>query len=331
MKPKNSKPNITKIANLAGVSIATVSRVINKNANVSPETHQKIFESMRALNYVPKIQVGKKRIGIIIEGNGEIKLGPYEDVLIKALSQYAFEAGFELEIIPCQHLEVIRDNFLQVAIAIVYNKESEHYLMENCNIPLITINTLLPGITGICSDHRQSSELAVNYLVQKGHRRIAFIGTSCGSWGSSERLAGYRAALAANQQPFDPQLLQLGDSDCVEMYVDNVVRSGADALIAAGEGLGLRINYALYRSGKSIPDDISVISFESPAVSPYLIPAHTTVSQNFDILAAKAMKHAEAVLNGIPLQSTVHELFPNSLIERNSVSQRKYPYTTHGE
>jgi DNA-binding LacI/PurR family transcriptional regulator len=322
MSIKTKKVGIIDIAKRAGVSPATVSRFLNNHPSTSPEVRNQLLQVMQELNYVPKVSVGDNRIAILIESIDNIELSSYENSLISAISRHAFNLNCDIEIVPCKHVKSVLKSFLKVALAIVYNEETERWLERECPIPFISINSQIKGHASVCSDHRGSIGLAVNHLVKTGHKRIAYLGHSVNSWGEMERQAGYQQALEANNMPCLQELLVTSSSVDIVENVAKLMLSAPDALIAASESFGTKVNYALYLLGKKVPDDISVISFENEQTSQYLIPPQTTIQQNFGGMAEEAVQLASKVLKGQKTVAVPKRLWGNTLIERNSVKDR---------
>ena len=322
MRAKTTKVGIIDIAKKAGVSPATVSRFLNNHPSTSPEVRSQLIQTIQELNYVPKVPLGANRIAILIEANDNIQLSSYENSLISAISQYAFSLNYDVDIIPCKHVKSLVNNFLKVALAIVYNEETEKWLEQECPIPFITINTKVNGYASVCSDHQKGIELAVNHLVKTGHKKIAYLGHSFNSWGEQERFAGYKQALEANNIPFHQELVATSSSVDIVENVAKLMLAAPDALIAASETFGTKANYALYLLGKKIPDDISLISFENEQTSQYLIPPQTTIQQDFSSMAKAAVELAEKVIRGEKISIESSKVWDNTLIERNSVKER---------
>jgi DNA-binding LacI/PurR family transcriptional regulator len=320
-----SKPNIIKIAKVAGVSTATVSRVFNNSGNTSEKACEKVISAAKELGYMPKVKLGENNIAVLVEGAAGARLGDYSIQLINKIGGGLFSRGLGLEIIPVSNINHLKKKFFKTAISLIFSEPSENIVREaNLDIPLILINNQLEGFANVCSDHRQGIHLAVEHLYKRGHRKIALLVSSLGSWGSMERFLGYKKALAKFGIEYNKGLI--ADLNATDHYLEilaDTLRHNPDSIIISGESNGIKASHALNSLGKKIPEDLSVISFESENISAYLEPPHTTICQDFDLLAEYATEFAVKALNGdSKLDPKVKILLKNKLTERYSVINR---------
>ena len=158
-----------------------------------------------------------------------------------------------------------------------------------------------------------------DYLVNRGHRRIGFLRyTSPKFWKDVRRQTGFLAAMREHRlesTAFVELYSTQSDYNALGALLDKKVT----AIIAAdGESAGARIQGILQQFGKRVPEDISIIGWESEQVSCFLRPRQTTLAQNFPKLAAESLNLLEHLMNGTPHQRTV--LVEYRLIERDSVA-----------
>jgi len=310
--------NIHEVANEAGVSVATVSRVLNGKPNVKGDVQYRVIEIAKRMGYSPKSLVATNKIPLIVENLKTRALGLYENMLIMELLCQLTERNFSLEIISLHELSLLQEKFSRVAFALVYMPESLA-LLQRCEIPLITINSPLNRAINVYSDHFQGVYDATSFLLQQGHRCIGLVNSHVRNWGMTQRVAGYRAALDKYNVVFDENLL-LDDShnqSPVELTA-SIMRLNPTALIAAGEEMAMSTHYALNLLGRKIPDDISFIAFENPYFSRYTAPPHTTIAQPLAQIAAAAVDKATAVLAG-DVFVPENLVFQNTLIRRDTV------------
>lgn len=317
---KNS--SITELARKANVSVATVSRAMNNHPYVKKDVYDRIMNAAHEINYMPtRKNAQKKRIGIIVSGFDTHALNAYSSNMLLHLSKHCGLNGFSMEIIPFTDLYLVEENFLKVAVtfeapaSLVALKKIKH-------TQFICVNTRVDGFPCVTSDHAQGIETAISYLVKHGHKNIAmilpsepkpFINTSV-----SQRRDGFLKALADRGLPaYEDMIVYIKDKP-VESVAKIIRAQNPDALIIAGEDI-YPANYAISLLGISVPKDLSVISYENMFISEYMNPPQTTVAQDFDRLAAEAMKLADEVVSGGIIDPALNIIVPNRFIERESV------------
>jgi LacI family transcriptional regulator len=312
-----SKKSIADIAKAANVSPATVSRVFNRHPYVKENVKNRVLEVARKLKYAPKFSAAKNNIGIVVNGDEGINLGTFETLIINSLSQIMFKREYAFEIIPHTSVPLLHNSSLRGMISIS-SKASE---IKDLDIPMLTVNHELEGIPSVSTDHRQGTKMAVDYLCNAGHCQIAYLGEppSQLNWGMTERMEGYHEGIADNHLESSPLYLKKSEETLLESSA-RILRTGCTAVIVGGEGAALQFCYAMFLMQKTIPEDISVISFETANFSKYLAPPHTTIDQNFECLAHEAVNRLESLIAGNDKQE-LHVRLGNRIIERESVKK----------
>lgn len=312
---------IYEIANEVGVSTATVSRVFNKKPYVKEEIRQKVLGAARRLGYSPKFTVRKDNIAIIVEGLDKINLGNYETLLIATISRYLIKERFNFEIIPIHEIDFLHQNFIEGALAILYDSESIKKIKTVANnVPVLTINYPLENFHGVYSDHKQGMKLAVEYLAKHRHARIGLFLDYLTSWGSKERIKGYQESVKEFHLEFDEERIQSREKQSIFESVARIVKTKPTALIIASEDSVLPVTYALHLLDKKIPADISVVSYENKRISQYLSPPHTTISQHLEEMAEISVEKMAGIVRGEENGKVVVAI-ENGLIERDSVKK----------
>ena len=311
-----SQKRISDIAKAAGVSPATVSRVFNKHPYVKEGIRRNVLEIARELKYAPKFTATRNNIGIVVNGIDGINLGQFEVLIITALSQLFFKRGYSFEIIPHTSVPLLHNTSLKGLIAI---SPAAANILKVLDIPMVTINHEIENIPSVSTDHRQGLKISVDHFCAKGHRQIAYIGENPvpTSWGMAERLAGYRDGLAANGLEFNPKFVKKDEESLLEAFA-RIVKTGCSAVIVGCEGVVPQFCYMMYLMNKSIPADISTISFETANLSQYMVPPQTTIDQNFPLLAETAVARLDEIISGNQIEP-LHFRQENRLIERESV------------
>ena len=282
-KNSTNQPGIQWIAAEAGVSTATVSRVFNHHPYVSETVKEKVLTAARKLGYAPTISSSRSLFGILaLSGNG-YSFGAYANQILTSCSRKLFEAGCQVQIFNRTLFPYILSNTFR---GVVTFSAADAVFFRTAKIPCVTINDPCEGVFNVAADHCESLRIAVEYLLELGHRKIAFLHASPPGWGTRERLRGWHETLTAAGIPAAEhyEACYMNPAKDISPAVRELLNRKITALIVEGEGNGLIADHAIKELGIRIPDELSLVSFEQTAGSEFMFPAHTTVCQNFDEL-----------------------------------------------
>ncbi len=311
--------SIAEIAAASGVSTATVSRVFSRHPYVSEAVRQRVLQAAKAMNYAPAISSSRYIFGLLSNSGDGYCFGAYDQEILFYTSKYLFEAGFNVQIFNVKQLPYLHRNTFRgvVLLGAVYAEP-----FRKLRIPAVLVNDFAEGMHSVVTDHRESLALAVDYLWRHGHRRIAYLRSDNATWGSVQRELGYRETLQQHGAVFDPALLGPYEPtlESVTREIARLLKGRPTALVVEGENIAMMVHAALTRQGIRVPQDLSLITFENSAVSPYMTPPWTTVRQDFAALGELAAATVIALSKPrgreeIPQLATLH----NTLIERESV------------
>ncbi|MBI4025876.1 MAG: LacI family DNA-binding transcriptional regulator [Verrucomicrobia bacterium] len=319
---------IVDVALHANVSLATVSRVINRNPKVAPAMGEKVLVACRELGFAPKVQ--RHAIGVVVDFNPAMLFGASAALVAMMMKELA-KRDYTMELIELEDLQLAFVAHVEGVIGIIFD-ERFAVLTKIPKLPLLTINQpmLDQGIHSVVSDHYQQGALATEHLLARGHLRIAFLENGPTNWGSRQRLAGYRASLAKAGVAFDPQFVCYAQGDTLYAPLNRVVKQGVTAIVNFSEDYGFEAIHILTHILKlSIPDDISVVTMENLPVFKYLTPPQTVVRQPFDQLVRTAVEQmlklcSERAKLGVG-NKLVNIKLPCELIERESVAPVSAP------
>ncbi len=286
---------IKDVAKASNVSVATVSRVLNKHTNVSDETVEKVTRVMEELGYSPNF-LGRdlrksetKRILAVISNAGE---SFYADVL-KGMDEAAFTLGYDI-LIATTHdnpehelhlLKMIMSHSVDGVVLLGVKQDSATIskLAENYNIALCLERKEGCNVLTVSIDNVKAGRDAVNYLIGKGHKRIGLISTETRSQSSVDREKGYRQALEEHGIPYDEKLVYLGSYECesgtsgckylLELDDPPTAIFSISDMIAIGA-----MNYAISK-GVKIGKDLLFFGFDNIAYSHIFVPHLSTVEQ----------------------------------------------------
>jgi len=284
------RPTIADVASHAGVSIATVSRVINGTAPVAAETAARVRAAIAELNYVPRAaarSLASSRtdtLGLVLP---EIS-GYFFPPLLRGIEAGARENGFDLLIHSTQRAggdsttgtrrplgEHNTDGLLIFTNSL---DEAELARLHAIGFPMVLLHQSPPDsldIPCVTFENKAGSRRLVEHLIQvHGYRRIAFLRGPEGHEDSYWREMGYREALATHGIPYDPALVAVGGFDEVEARepVERWLREKLEieAIFAGDDEAALGVIAALRRAGKRVPEDVAVVGFDDVPISRHL-------------------------------------------------------------
>ena len=335
------KVTIRDVARSAGVSIKTVSRVINKESSVRPETFDKVMAAVTEMNYQPN-QAARNLssskpylIGFIYNNpNAYYVIDMQEGILSECRKQ-----GYELLIHPSsKSAESVIDEIKslvgssRIAGLILTPPYSENTsLIEALNLFSIkyvriisgTHNELLPS-TLLIDDQSASFEIT-EHLIQLGHQRIGFLSGSEEHRSSSERLTGYHEALSVYRIETMNNLVLAGEYS-FESGVEGAKRllsleQPPTAIVACNDEIAAGALFAARLSGFNVPENLSIVGFEDSPFSRQTWPKLTTARQPTSEIAEKATKMLIAQLQDQSRPTKSNNIFKPELVIRDSSSK----------
>ncbi|XTZ39184.1 HTH-type transcriptional regulator GalR [Salmonella enterica] len=326
---------IKDVARMAGVSVATVSRVINDSPKASEASRQAVQSAMDALSYHPNAnaralaQQSTETIGLVV---GDVS-DPFFGAMVKAVEQVASATGNFLLIGNGYHSEekerkaieqLIRHRCaaLVVHAKIIADAELTSLMQQ---IPgMVLINRILPGFEQRCValDDRYGAWLATRHLIQQGHKRIAYICSNHAISDAEDRLQGYYDALRENGLLCNDRLVIFAEPDESggEQAMTELLGRGKNftAVACYNDSMAAGAMGVLNDNGIEVPREISLIGFDDVLISRYVRPRLTTVRYPIVTMATQAAELALALAENHPLPEITH-LFSPTLVRRHSV------------
>lgn len=286
---------IKDVAKASNVSVATVSRVLNKHSNVSDETVEKVTRVMEEMGYSPNC-LGRdlrksetKRILAIIAAAEQ---SFYSDVL-RGMDEAAFAQGYDV-LIATTHddpehemhlLKMLLSHSVDGAVLLGAKQEASTIskLAENHNIALCLERMEGCNVLTVTIDNVKAGRDAVNYLISKGHSRIGLISTETRSQSSIDREKGYRQALEENGILYDERLVYLGSYEPESGTAGCRYLLGLEdpptAIFSISDMIAIgAMNYAISK-GVNIGKDVIFFGFDNIAYSHIFVPHLSTVEQ----------------------------------------------------
>lgn len=322
------------VADQAGVSRATVSRIMSGQARVAPETRDRVVAAAQALGYqVNMLGRGMNRqrsdlVGIVVRGATD----PYRASLFEALLREIDARGLQSlvsEIGDEAALDRTIARFLQYRVTgvLVTSGAPPIALAEECarlGIPVVAINraVTIDGVDAVLSDNETGGRLAADALLAAGRRHLGFLGVEGGTYSGLARSAAFvtalAPALAAGRATFRPVTATGPDHDAGAAAAADAFRMPLDGLFCASDVLACGFLDGARAMGCEIPRDLSVIGFDDvpqAGLAPYRL---TTIRQDAGRIAARAvglmLDRAED-----PGRPAVVETVPVALVPRATV------------
>ena len=335
--------NVTNIKDLAeriGLSVTTVSRVLNGKSDeyrISKNTKTKVLNAASEFHYSPnRIARGLKlekteTIGLIIPDISN----PFFSSIAKIIELESYRFGYSLILCDSQD-DIYTENELInllcerkvdgiILAPVGLNGNHIQGLLQK-NIPVVVIDRYFPGtaIPYITTDNYQGAFMATEYFIGCGHHRIACIQGLKGITSSTERVNGYRDALKKHKLPVDKSLICGNDFGEENGYLQTLLLLNRNdlptAIFALGNLISLGMLRAIYEKGLRIPEDVSVITFDEQPYSAFLRSPMTTIEQPREKIAKVAVNVLfEAINTGNGVDDQISLKLEPRLIIRDSV------------
>ena len=325
---------IRDIAKKAGVSVSTVSRVMNNKPDVKEETIKIVNETVKKLGYRPNPAAR----GLVLQKAGVIGLitsditNPNFPELARGVVNRARASGFSV-----MFFDAVKDSKVEMeAIQLLKSKQVDGIILNFSaslteelkklraeSFPVVQIYRRRnnPGISTVALNNINSAKEAVSYLIGLGHKRIGHISTGENFKSGSERIEGYKRALALADINYDKKLLEIGNNnidtgrECMLRLLK--LKNPPTAVFVAHDVMAVGAYEAIYRAGLSIPADISIVSHDNNLLSRSVWPRMTTIDTHKDEIGAAAVDLLlEEIKNKGPLNK--ERVFDSELIIRNS-------------
>jgi DNA-binding LacI/PurR family transcriptional regulator len=334
--PAGTPPTIAQLAELAGVSVATVSKVVNGRSEVAAETRAHIERLIREHGY--RRQKRRASPAALLELVFHELEGAYAMEIIKGVEQTAREHGLAVVLSELQGRHTPGRGWIEdvltrrpAGVVAVFSglTGEQRDLLDTRDIPLVLVDpTGDPGhqAPSVGAGNWTGGLAATRHLLELGHRRIAIVTGPAHALSSRARLDGYRAALDTAGVPVDPELVREGDFHVADgtAHARALLRLNdpPTAIFACNDLQAVGVYQAAHELGLRIPDDLSVIGFDDLPPAKWVIPALTTIRQPLMEMAAAATGMVLTLAQGEPLPCTRLEL-ATDLIQRGSTAPPK--------
>ena len=326
---------IKDVAKEAGVSVATVSRVINNSPKASRASIDVVNTAMQKLGYRPNaaaralVNQSTQTLGVLVHDVSD----PFFGTLVKAVDNVARDAG--KHILVCNGYHDAQDERQSIELLInsrcdglvIHSKalgDDELLAYANEVKSMVLINRFIPEIAQRCValDNYKGAWMATEHLIRQGHSKIAYISSTHNIEDTAQRLAGYKAALAAYKIDLPTSYIEYGEPEGEggEKAMTHLLTKSIDftAVVAYNDFMAAGALSVLDENEIPVPEKISVIGFDDVLIARYIHPRLTTVRYPVQMMAEQAATLAIRLSRGEILEQK-QRIFSPTLVQRNSV------------
>lgn len=327
--PGKRPTTIYSVAQLAGVSIASVSRVLQGTGVTSAQTRAKVLQAVEDLEYVP-LQSARSLAVNRHEAHGLVVpdlTGPYYSEMLMGYESAAAEFGKSVIIVVTRPREdptrAVRDLSSRVDGLVLANStlsdDAARALGRRTPVVLLA-RPAVAGCDSVSAENAHSATALTEHLLAHGRRRLFFVGDPDGSPDVKERYRGFTAALAKSDASAVGPAIRVdfderSGAEVAAQVVGHV--NGPDALVCANDELALSTMKALQHAGVKVPDDIAIVGWDDVMTARYVTPALTTVRQPLHELGRVAAARLHERITGAPL-APEPRILPTELVLRSS-------------
>jgi LacI family transcriptional regulator len=333
MKRTKRAVTIQDVARAAGVSVTTVSRVLNDKDDVASETYEKVRDVIQELGYTSSLAAKSMRshktnvIGLVMPDVEQ----PFPIQVMKGVSRAIAELDYDLIVYTSggikkdssadreRHYVSLLNGSIADGVIVVTPAATTF----STAAPVVAVdpNNVCPDCPAVIATNRIGAVAAMKHLISLGHRRIGFIGGRPDLQSAVRRLQGYQDALRQAYIALVPELIQVGDYStetgfvCAQQLLN--LSEPPTAIFAANDQSAIGVLEAAREAGLRVPDDLSVVGFDNIPEAAYFNPALTTVDQFIDKMGYVATEMLIGLIQGEPLESDLYKM-PTQLVVRDS-------------
>lgn len=331
MRKKQRNVTIQDVAKTAGVSVSTVSRVLNCKTDVASETRDRILAVIKDLGYTTNLAAKSMRsfrkdmVGLIMPDIAY----PFAIEVMKGVNRAIAESEFDLLVYTTGDVRKSgRASHEQKYVSLLNNSIADGVIIVapvadkfSTDAPIVSIDPVMrdPNYAAVHATNYQGALDAMNYLLSLGHQRIGFITGRAELESSARRLKGYRDALKKAGIAVDEQLITVGDytaetaAQCARGLLS--LKHPPTAIFASNDQAAMGVYQVAQEMGLRIPEDLSVVGFDNIVESKYM--GLTTVDQFISEMGFVATQMLIKLINGEPLESQTYQM-RTELVVRSS-------------
>ncbi|HEC22840.1 MAG TPA: LacI family transcriptional regulator [Chloroflexi bacterium] len=332
-------PTMRDVAERAGVSVTTVSHVINETRPVSDELRTRVLAAIEELGYQPNALARSLRrkkthtIGMILPDSAN----PFFAEVARSIEAVSFEHGYS--VILCNtdgdlekellYTDLLVEKRVDGILFVAAGMSAEHILaLEEQHMPVVVIDRDIPDVAvdSVLTDNAQGGLLATRHLIELNHRRIGCITGPSDVTPSAERVSGYQQALQENGIPLDETLIVRGDFQYESGYRATrhllALSDPPTAIFACNDLMAIGAVCAARELGLSVPEDLSIVGFDDIRLASFVNPSLTTIAQpkhEMGVLATQMLLERMQDRDRPPRR----QMLSTSLVPRQSTATRR--------
>lgn len=328
-------PTIADVAERAGVGVGTVSRVLNESPLVSDRTRARVLSVIDEMDYHPSFLARGLSIGTagVLAAVVQRMTSPSALQRLCGILDVASDAGFDVILHNVNDVDdyqdqvrgLLRPDRCAGSLLVSLKPDDEDTMLLASNpVPVVTVDGLLPGISGLYIDDERGGEMAAEHLIQLGHRLVAFVGDRedpIGFGPSMKRLAGYRKAMANAGLDVAAEHVKVGahDRSATLQHINELLNlpRPPTAVVAAADFHAMVVAEGARVRNVRVPEDLSVIGFDDLDMAEHL--SLSTVRQPLYESGAKGARLLLDIIEGRN-PSPHHVELPLKLIARGSTA-----------
>ena len=328
---------IKDVAKEAGVSVATVSRVINKSPKASQNSIDAVTQAMSKLGYRPNaaaralVSQSTNTIGVLV---GDVS-DPFFGTLVKSVDNVARENGKHILIGNGYHnadderraLDLLANSRCDALVIHAKGLSDEELIAYAKEVKgMVLINRHIPELAERCIslDNRKGAFLATEYLIRHGHRKIACIASSHDIEDTDERLQGYQSALKEHGIELSKSYVEYGEpnSDGGEVAMTNLLTKSLEitGVVAYNDYMAAGALATLDQNGIDVPQQVSMVGFDDGLIARFVHPGLTTIRYPIEMMAERATRLALALSRNEKVEDETI-IFSPTLVRRDSVAK----------
>jgi len=332
---RSRNTTIVDVAQAAGVSISTVSRVLNDKDDVAEETYERVQQVIREMGYTANLAARIMRsrrtnvIGMIVPDVEQ----PFSIAVMQGVNHAIAESDSDLIVYTSgsakrksivereRHYVALLSNSITDGVIVVAPTATD--FVTHSPVVAVDFNHDNPQYPGVLSTNWDGALEATQHLIELGHKRIGFISGRPDLQSAVRRTLGYENAHEMAGLPVHPELIEIGDYsmetgyECACRLLD--LPDPPTAIFAANDQSAFSVFQAANERGLKIPEDLSLVGFDNTLESAMTTPPLTTVDQSLKRMGYIAAKMLFDLISGTPLDHPIQKV-PTSLVIRESTA-----------
>lgn len=318
-------PTLKDVAEKSGVTVTTVSRILNNRGYISEKTRKKVYDTMKEINYQPNElarSLTKKRtniIGIIVPS----VMHPFFSQVVNYMEFYAYQLGYKIMVCNSYHqksketeyIDMLKSNKVSGIILCSRTKDIEKSL--NVDMPVVTFERTAPAdVISVLCDNYKGGEIAANHLVALGCKNLVHISGSIDvPTPADKRRDAFIDVCKKNNveyKVFYTNEAQFQSMD-YEEFIESIIveNNGIDGVFASSDVIASQVIHACFKNSIKIPNDLKLIGFDDVDIASLVTPRLTTIQQPIKEMCKHSIDNIINKLDGkvVPIQTVLPVTF----------------------